>query len=411
MADIQQRTPYTFDRVVRIFFSVCGVLIALYLLYVLKGVLLPFMVAMLLAYMLEPIVLWNRKWMHCRKRFFPVMVTLLQVVVVLGVFSAIFIPYLVSEAGQMANAIRTYASTQVDIPFISQEIHKFIQENINFDSLTKYLTQEQWGEIFRSVLTSSWSVLSAGVGIIWGIVSWLIVFLYLIFIMLDYERLVLSFRQLVPFNHRKKVFKIFDDITYAMNRYFRGQFLISMLVGVLFSIGFVIIGLPMAVAFGLFIGILNMVPYLQLISLPVCFLLCLVASVTGDVGFWTILWESLAVYVIVQLIQDLLLTPKIMGKAMGLNPAIILLSLSIWGCLLGFLGLIIALPLTTLILSYYNLYVVQKVKFISEEEREEASEVGIDKKNRERRRNSLLHHRSRHDAEPTGQQKDKDKDQ
>lgn len=367
-----ERTPFTFDRVVRIFFSACGVLIAIYLLYVLEDVLLPFMVAMLLAYMLEPIVLWNRKWLHCKKRFFPVMLTLIEVVTVLAVFGAIFIPYLIQETSQMGEAVRKYATTQVDIPFISAEIHSFIQDNVDFENISKYLSQEQWGDMIRTVLTSSWSILSTSVGIIWGIVSWLIVFLYLIFIMLDYERLTLSFRQLVPFNHRRKVFRIFDDIKYAMNRYFRGQFLISMLVGVLFSIGFVIIGLPMGVAFGLFIGILNMVPYLQLISLPIDFMLCLMSSVSGVGEFWPMLWASLAVYIVVQLIQDMLLTPKIMGKAMGLNPAIILLSLSVWGCLLGFLGLIIALPLTTLILSYYNLYVVQKVKFNSEEDLEHA---------------------------------------
>lgn len=369
MPESYQRTPYTFDRVMRIFFSACGILIALYLLYVLKGVLLPFMVAMLLAYMMEPVVLWNRKWMRCKKRFFPVIITLIEVVTVLGVFGAIFIPYLVSEATDMADAIQRYATTQVNIPYISEEIHKFIQQNINFEEVSKYLTQEQWGEMARTLLSSSWSVLSSGIGFIWEVVSWLIVLLYLIFIMLDYERLTLSFRQLVPYSHRKKVFRIFDDIKYAMNRYFRGQFLISMLVGVLFSIGFIIIGLPMAVVFGLFIGCLNMVPYLQLVSLPINFLLCLVGAVSGTGDFWILLWESLAVYVIVQLIQDLLLTPKIMGKAMGLNPAIILLSLSVWGCLLGFLGLIIALPLTTLVLSYYDVYVVQRTRATNEEER------------------------------------------
>lgn len=362
MPDSYQRTPYTLDRVVRIFFTFAGLLIALYLLYLLKGVLLPFMVAMLLAYMMEPVVLWNRRILGCRKRFWPVILTLLEVVLVIGVFAAIFVPYLIQETSQMAEAVRRYATSQVNIPYISNEIHQFIQENINFEAVTKYLTQDQWGEMIRSLITSSWSVLSSGVGFLWEMISWLIVLLYLVFIMLDYERLILSFRQLIPFSHRKRVFKIFDDITIAMNRYFRGQFLIASIVGVLFSIGFVIIGLPMGVAFGLFIGMLNMVPYLQLISLPVCFLLCIVGTVSGGVEFWPLLWESLAVYVVVQLIQDLLLTPKIMGKAMGLNPAIILLSLSIWGCLLGFLGLIIALPLTTLLLSYYDLYVVQKLQ-------------------------------------------------
>ena len=133
-----------------------------------------------------------------------------------------------------------------------------------------------------------------------------------------------------------------------------------MLVGILFSIGFLIIGLPMGVVLGLFIGLLNLVPYLQLISLPVTAVLCIVGAITTGGSFWVLFWEAMAVYVVVQCIQDLLLTPKIMGKAMGLNPAIILLSLSVWGSLLGFLGLIIALPLTTLILSYYNLYIIQR---------------------------------------------------
>ena len=79
-----------------------------------------------------------------------------------------------------------------------------------------------------------------------------------------------------------------------------------------------------------------------------------------------IFWESMAVYVVVQAIQDLYLTPKIMGKSMGLNPAIILLSLSIWGSLLGFMGLIIALPLTTLLISYYSLYVIDRQRPLPE---------------------------------------------
>lgn len=362
MSDRIEREPYTFDRVVRIVFSIMGLLIALYLLNVLKGVLLPFMVACLIAYILEPVVKWNMRWTRCRRRFIPVVLTLLEVGIIISVFGAIFIPYLVEETGQMADAINKYVTSQVELPFISNQIHEFIQENINFDAVLKYLSQDQWATIAKEAIASTWTFLSTSVGFIFGLVGWLIVVLYLIFIMLDYERLMLSFRQLVPYRHRHRVFHVFDDIKKAMNRYFRGQFLIASLVGILFSIGFLIIGLPMGVVLGLFIGVLNMVPYLQLISLPICAFLCLVATVSNGADFWVIFWESMAVYVVVQAIQDMLLTPKIMGKAMGLNPAIILLSLSIWGCLLGFVGLIIALPLTTLILSYYDLYVIQRIR-------------------------------------------------
>lgn len=357
-SNISGRRPYTFDRVVRILFSVCGILATLYLLNILKGVLLPFLVACLIAYMLEPIVNWHQRLLHTKSRFLPVIMTLLEAIIALTAFFAIFIPYLLQECSSMAVMLKTYATKQIDIPYISNNIHHFIRQNLDLHRISNLLSKDQWEQLIKQSLSSSWNFLSSGLAFIIGILSWLIVILYVIFIMLDYEKLMLSFRQLVPHRQRNRVYGIFNDIKNAMNRYFRGQFLIAMTVGVLFSIGFVAIGLPMGVVLGLFIGILNLVPYLQLISLPITAMLCLVWTVSTGGDFWLIFWESMAIYIVVQCIQDLLLTPKIMGKFMGLNPAIILLSLSIWGCLLGFMGLIIALPLTTLVLSYYNLYVV-----------------------------------------------------
>lgn len=357
--EYNQRRPYTFDRVVRILFSVCALIAVVFLLDTLQGVLLPFLVACLIAYLLEPIVEWNMRLLRTKRRFVPVVLTLLEATGAAALFCLIFIPYLIDEMTSMAAVIQRYASTQLEIPFISDNIHRFIRRNVDFEQVARFLSQEQWMALARRALESSWSFLSSGIGFIFGLLSWLIVILYVIFIMLDYERLMLSFRQLVPFRHRRRVFKVGRDVKNAMNRYFRGQFMVSMLVGVLFCIGFLIIKLPMAVAFGLFIGVLNLVPYLQLISLPVALLLCVVASVSTGVPFWTIFWECMAVYVVVQIIQDMLLTPRIMGKVMGLNPAIILLSLSVWGSLLGFMGLIIALPLTTLLLSYYDQYIMR----------------------------------------------------
>lgn len=354
------RQPYTFDRVVRITFSVLGIIATLYILDALKGVLLPFFVACIISYMLEPIVKWNMRLLRLKSRFLPVILTLLEACLVVSIFAVLFIPYLIEEAEQMAAMVKTYASTKIEIPYISGPIYDFLKENLDFDSISKLLTPQEWKELIKTTLSSSWNFLSSGLSFIIGALSWLIVILYVLFIMLDYERIMLSFKQLVPFPHRRRIFQIGHDIEHAMNRYFRNQFFISMIVGVLFSIGFLIVGLPMGVVLGLFIGILNMVPYLQLISLPITAILCLVSTASTGVNFWAIFWECMAVYLIVQCIQDLLLTPKIMGKAMGLNPAIILLSLSIWGALLGFMGLIIALPLTTLLLSYYNIYVVDR---------------------------------------------------
>lgn len=104
---------------------------------------------------------------------------------------------------------------------------------------------------------------------------------------------------------------------------------------------------------------LNLVPYLQVIGFIPTVMLALLKAYDSGQSFWTIILYALAVFAIVQAIQDWVLTPRIMGKMTGLNAAVILLSLSVWGSLLGFIGLIIALPLTTLIISYYKRFVIE----------------------------------------------------
>lgn len=354
------RVPYTFDRVMRIFFSAIAIIAVVLLLNELSDVLLPFLVACLIAYMLEPVVLWNKRLTRSKGRFIPVALTLFEVSLAVGLFCAIFIPYLLSETSGMIVMLREYADNQIDIPYISGSIHNFLRENLDVDEISKILSREEWIALIRKTISSSWTFLSSGFAFVLGILSWLIVILYVVFIMLDYEKIMYGFKRIVPARHHRIIFRVTGDIKTAMNHYFRGQFVIAFTVGILFSIGFLIIGLPMGVVLGLFIGMLNMVPYLQLISLPITAILCIVCSASTGIDFWVIFWESMAVYIIVQCIQDFFLTPKIMGKEMGLNPAIILLSLSIWGTLLGFMGLIIALPLTSLLLSYYDIYIARR---------------------------------------------------
>ena len=124
-----------------------------------------------------------------------------------------------------------------------------------------------------------------------------------------------------------------------------------------------------------------MVPYLQIIGfLPTIMLAILKAADTGQ-NFWIIIASASAVFIVVQIIQDTFIVPKIMGKITGLNPAIILLSLSIWGSLMGMLGMIIALPLTTLMLSYYQRFIINRerisesnLEYTEDQQREEEIE-------------------------------------
>lgn len=352
----QTYRPYTFDRVVRILIAVGGFIGALWLLNVLKGVLLPFLVAWLIAYILEPLVQCNKRLFRVQKRWFPIIATLLECTLVACAAAVFIVPSVIDEMHQVAGLISDYTTRDARIAFIPESLHIYLKENIDFRKIAAGMTRQDWNTILQTI----GNLVSGSYNIVMDIFSWFVVLLYVVFIMLDYERLLRGFRRMIPPKYRQRTFRITNDIKNSMNLYFRGQALVAAIVGILFCIGFLIVGLPLAIVLGLFIGLLNMVPYLQLISLIPTTLLCIVYSVNTDVDFWGIWWACMAVYVVVQCIQDLFLTPKIMGKAMGLNPALILLSLSVWGTLLGFIGLIIALPLTTLLLAYYNTYITSR---------------------------------------------------
>ena len=188
------------------------------------------------------------------------------------------------------------------------------------------------------------------------------VILYTLFILLDYEDINRGWPNLLPERYRAFAIQLVGDVETGMNKYFRGQALVAFCVGVLFSIGFLIIDFPIAVGLGMFIGLLNMVPYLQLVGFIPAILLAIVKAADTGQNFWLIMLMVLIVFAVVQIIQDTFLTPKIMGHVTGLNSAIILLSLSIWGSLLGILGMIIALPLTTLLITYYQKYIIRRSK-------------------------------------------------
>lgn len=353
------RRPFTFDRTVRLVLGVLLVLGIIWLINRLRDVLLPFFVACLIAYMFEPFVQFNRRLLHLKGRVIATFVTLFEATFICCALCYFFVPMIVSEVEEMSRMIQTYATTELNVPYIPQYVHDFIRKNIDFNKLSSIINGIDWKSTVEDVLNTLWSVVSGSLSLIVAAVSWCIVLLYVVFIMIDYDKLSRLMRSMVPPHSRKTVFRIGGDIKRSMNHYFRGQALVAFLVGVLFSIGFLIIGMPLAVVMGMFIGLLNMVPYLQLISLVPTTLLCLVYSVGNSSPFWPMMGECIAVYCIVQAIQDLILTPKIMGKAMGLNPALILLSLSVWGSLLGFIGLIIALPLTALLLGYYNEFIIR----------------------------------------------------
>lgn len=350
----------TFDRFVRGLLLVLGAVGLYYLLDALSGVLLPFFVAWMLAYMMYPLMVFLEQKCRIPYRLLSIMITLLAVLGALTAFSILVIPPTVQQMGRLSDDIMQYAATYLAGTDIPNQIETFFVHNVNRNDLIQFLQQDNVMAAIRAVWTQSWSVLSGTMNIVWLLVDIVMVMLYLFFFLMDYEKVNQNWLQVVPSAHRAVANHIASDIKREMNAYFRGQTTVAFLVGVLFSVGFMAIGLPMAMGLGMFIGLLNMVPYAQTLGfVPATLFALLKSNETGD-SFWLTMLMVIMVFGVVQAIQDLYLVPRIMGKAMGLKPAIILLSLSVWGALLGVIGVVIALPLTTLLWAYYKRFILKE---------------------------------------------------
>ena len=344
----------TFDRFIRGLIAIAGCVIAYLLISRLSGALLPFLIAWLFCYLVYPIVKFFQYKLRFKSRALSIFVVLLLfVALIVGICFAI-VPPIVEEFVMLKEFVTNYLTSGGNNSTIPTVINEFIREHIDMRQVEAYFSADRIGELIKSALPKIWNVVAQSFNVVGIVVASFMVLVYIFFILNDYESLGRGWIRLIPKKYRERVVTLCDDVEESMSNYFRGQSLIALCVGILFSIGFLIIDFPMAIGFGLFVGMLNIVPYLQITSVvPMIFLALVKAANTGE-NFWWILIAAGIVMLVVQIIQETILIPRIMNKAIGLHPAVILLSLSIWGSLLGLVGMIIALPATSLILSYYR---------------------------------------------------------
>lgn len=350
------------DTVIRGLIAIAIIIGVVMLLNRLSGVLLPFCVAWLLAYLLFPLVKFFQYKCRLKFRLLGITCAMLTVLSVMSVMGWLTIPPMIDEGARIKDVVIAYVEGNETLSSIPGKVQEFIREHTDVERLKAMVTQEGFMDGVKEAMPKVWAVIAQSFSVVSSLLSLTMILLYTIFILLDYEEISNGWHNLLPERYRGFAVQLMRDVEEGMNKYFRGQGLIAFIVGVLFSIGFLIIDFPMAVGLGMFIGLLNMVPYLQMLGFIPTIILALAKSAETGENFWFIMFLVIIVFAVVQLIQDGFLTPKIMGNVTGLNAAIILLSLSIWGSLLGMLGMIIALPMTTLLLNYYQKYVIKKNK-------------------------------------------------
>ena len=351
---------FTFDRVVRLALFAGLAWSLVLLLDYLSDVLLPFVIGLVVAYFLDPVT--NRVQHVIKPRVLAALFTLVSITLAVFLVVRLMVPIVGNELADMGRTVSKMATdtelAQAAKARLPENVWEEVNEILKRDDVKRYLTSDgavqMAKDTAKKLSPGVWSVLSGAANVLTFITGLLVIMLYVVFLLIDYHNMATRWRDYLPPGMRDDVSGFVGEFIQATNRYFRSQALVACCVAVLFAIGFSIIGLPLAILMGIFIGLLNMVPYLPILGIIPCLILAGLKALEQGDSFLGGLGIVMLVFGVVQVIQETVLVPRIQGKAMGLSPAIILLSLSIWGKLLGFLGLILALPLTCLGLTYYR---------------------------------------------------------
>ncbi len=356
--------PYDLDRVFRLLITVVTLVGLFLLVRYLAEVLIPFAVALLIAYLLNPVVAVVQR--RIKNRTAAVLITVFGSGLLAVGLLALLVPVVVNEfrgLKSLTDQLKQQGSLlQQRIQAIAEgDAPVWLQ--LAIEKSREFVTSEQFlalaADAAKNLAPGIQGLLTGVYGFFAGLIGLVIVLLYLVFLLNDFGDVEGKWQNLVPPRFRESIVGFVHDFSAVMGRYFRGQFIIAVTTGVLFAVGFSILGLRLAVVLGLGVGLLNMVPYLQLVGLiPAVLLSILHALETPEASVWIGLLGLVIVFAAIQLIQDAILVPRIMGKVTGLRPAVMLLGIFVWGKLLGFLGLVLAIPLTGLVITYYQRHIL-----------------------------------------------------
>lgn len=352
--------PYTLDSVVRMILGIVFFIALIWLLGYLSSVLVPFVAALIMAYLLDPLTRWIERYV--KSRGVAVGLTLVVVIVVVAGVFYLVVPRMVAEFVHMGQVLSQLVSdsefSRRVAGYLPPDIWKWVRETVQTPEVRDLFTSKGALGAAKTAMNAALPGLKGVAVGVWNMVAGLmggfIILLYLVFLLVDFGKIRENWQEYLPARYRSSVAGFLDEFTRTMSLYFRGQIAVCLIVGVLMATGFALIGMPLGIVLGLLIGLFNIAPYLGAVGVLPAVLLAGLHSLESGESVWIGIGLALLVMGVVQVIQDAVLVPKIQGESLGLSPWLILLSLSVWGKLLGFLGLLIALPMTCLCLSWYR---------------------------------------------------------
>lgn len=313
------------------------------LMYALRSVLLPFVVGIVVAYFLDPLV--NR--MTRSGKISRTTATTL----VLVTFLLILLPLLILLGGMAVSEVSDFVANLPEyvgrfgdrIKIMLQNVHEYFPA-LMADGKGSLLAGN-WGESLKPVAAVVQKIIANGFALV-NLVSLLLISPIVAFYMLrDWHGFTGKIFDLVPHKHKQNVQDGVKAVDRIISGYLRGQALVCLALGTFYSFGLWLIGLHLGILVGFIAGLISFIPYVGSIS---GFLMAMVLVVT-QYGTWPKIVEVIVVFLIGQFLEGNFLTPKLVGENIGLHPVWVMFALLAGGVLLGLLGMIIAVPLAAII--------------------------------------------------------------
>jgi len=303
-------------------------------------ILVPMLVSFALTYMLEPLV----EWFERRRLSRPLSVvaamtgaSLAVIVLIVGLLPSIVsqlresikqVPQAIGAASHLAHQGLGYLETHVDETVLAR-VNEAL-DGVKNDPSAITTTVGNWlmGGLFGIV-----NLGSAALGL-------LIVPFFVYYLLVDLHAIRRGFDRRIPARFRARGSRLADDLGTVMRGYVRGRFLVALGMSVIYAVGLLIIGVPLWAGIGLIAGFLGIIPYLGVLSGAV---LALAFAVLSGAGISKLV-GVIVVFFVAQLVEDYVLTPKLIGDRLALHPMLVFIALIIGGELFGLLGLVLAIP-------------------------------------------------------------------
>lgn len=309
----------------------------------LRDILTPFIVAAVLAYILNPLVEKLRD--KGMQRGLASMLVMMLALLILFALVLIIVPMLLSQFQNMMGRLPQL------IEFAQDKVLPWLNAHLGDDMLINRETVIEWlkshtGTLQAAVSKIAPTLMQQGGAVALGLSNLLLLPLLLYYFLLDWQRWSHGVKAMIPRRFIQTYTRISTELDEVLSEFLRGQLMVMLIMGLIYGVGLMLTGLDSGFAIGMIAGLLVFIPYLGAFT---GLLLATLAAVLQFSSWHGLLWVW-AVFAVGQTLESFVVTPKIVGDRIGLSPFWVIFSLMAFGQLMGFVGMLIGLPLAAICL-------------------------------------------------------------